>query len=340
MLSVQPLLPRLGEPGLTALRQLVAAYRRTGADLPFGDPLPSHGAEMEGWFWRITDAAAGRVVVALCGVNRNPDGDWATVAVALHPGGVVHAAALDDAQADRTRFELAAGRDADGRIEATVDRLRVDLGGIHVDMRISDSYRWPRAFGGGGVFSSVPFLNQYWHPYRLRAASTGTVSAPGLEWPFDDAPTYSEKNWGAGFPDRWWWGQAHDFDGADVSVAFSGGVLSLGPVAGSVGGVVVRLGERLIRITPPHRVRSEAGDDTWRVRARSLRYQVDLDGDGRHLAPHVLPVPLPAERRNVDTDFEHLAGRLRCVVRERGKVLFEGTSEMAGLEVGSLPGTR
>jgi hypothetical protein len=104
--------------------------------------------------------------------------------------------------------------------------------------------------------------------------------------------------------------------------------------------VVVRLGERLIRITPPDRVRSEAGDNTWRVRARSLRYQVDLDGDGRHLAPHVLPVPLPAERRNVDTDFEHLAGRLRCVVRERGKVLFEGTSEMAGLEVGSLPGPR
>ena len=41
---------------------------------------------------------------------------------------------------------------------------------------------------------------------------------------------------------------------------------------------------------------------------------------------------------NVDNDFEHLAGRLRCVVRERGRVVFEGTSELAGLEVGSLPG--
>ena len=38
---------------------LVAAYRRTGADVPFGDPVPSHGAEMEGWFWRVTDHGFG-----------------------------------------------------------------------------------------------------------------------------------------------------------------------------------------------------------------------------------------------------------------------------------------
>jgi hypothetical protein len=103
-------------------------------------------------------------------------------------------------------------------------------------------------------------------------------------------------------------------------------------------GVVVRLGERVIRITPPAPVHSEVTPGRWAVRARSRRYQVDLDGNGAGIEPHVLPVPLPAERRNVDTDFEHLAGRLRCVVRERGQVLFEGTSELAGLEVGSLPG--
>jgi hypothetical protein len=74
------------------------------------------------------------------------------------------------------------------------------------------------------------------------------------------------------------------------------------------------------------------------VRARALRYQVELDGDGAGLNPHVLPVPLPAERRNVDTDFEHLAGRLDCVVRKFGRVVFEGTCELAGLEVGSRPG--
>ena len=318
--------------------RLVDAYRRTGADVPFGDPLPSHGTEMEGWFWRVTDPASGRVVVALCGVNRHAAGDWATVAVALHPGGLVRAAVLDDAHAARSHFELRAGTSPTSRIEASVDRLRVDLDDVHLDLRFTESFAWPKAFGGGGVFSAVPFLNQYWQPYRLGGGATGTVSSEGDDWSFDGGTVYGERNWGAGFPDRWWWGQAHDFDGADVSVAFSGGVLSLGPIARAVGGVVVRIGDRVIRITPPASVRSEAADGRWVVRARSLRHQIDLEGDGNGLDPHVLPVPLPAERRNVDTDFEHLAGRLHCVVRERGRLLFDGTSQLAGLEVGSLPG--
>lgn len=319
---------------------LIAAYRRTGADVPFGDPLPSHGAEMEGWFWRVTDPASGRVVVALCGVNRHHSGDWATVAVALHPGGVVRSAALDDARADRADFAVRAGTSPQACLEASTHRLRVDLDDVHLDLRFSESFYWPKAFGGGGVFSAVPFLNQYWQPYRLGGAATGVVTFAGdggERWSLDGAPVYGERNWGAGFPDRWWWGQAHDFDGADVSVAFSGGVLRLGPIARSVCGVVVRLGERVVRITPPAPVRSDVTPGRWSVRARSWRYQVDLDGDGTGIEPHVLPVPLPAERRNVDTDFEHLAGRLRCVVRERGHVVFAGTSELAGLEVGSLP---
>jgi len=52
---------------------------------------------MEGWFWRFTDAASGRVALALCGVNRHPDGPWATVAVAAHPDGIIRSAAVEEA---------------------------------------------------------------------------------------------------------------------------------------------------------------------------------------------------------------------------------------------------
>jgi len=329
---------RVRRAAASSAGRLVAAYRRTGADVPFGDPLPSHGSEMEGWFWRVTDAASGRVVVALCGVNRHAAGDWATVAVAVHPGGVVRAAALDGADADRNRFALRAGTTPAARIEASADRLQVDLDDVHLDLRFTEPYVWPKAFGGGGVFSAVPFLNQYWHPYRLGGTASGAIEIGGDRQSLDGTTVYAERNWGAGFPDRWWWGQAHDFDGADVSVAFSGGVLRLGPIGRPVAGVVVRLGDRVIRVTPPAIVRSAIAPGRWTIRARSLRYRIDLEGDGSGLAPHVLPVPLPAERRNVDTDFEHLAGRLRCVVRKDGRVVFDGTSELAGLEVGSLPG--
>jgi tocopherol cyclase len=87
-------------------------------------------------------------------------------------------------------------------------------------------------------------------------------------------------------------------------------------------------------------VRSEVADRRWTLRATSWRHHVELYGDGSHREPHVLPVPLPALGRNAATDFEHLAGQLRCVVREFGRIIFEGQSELAGLEVGSLPATR
>ncbi len=325
--------------GAAALaRRSAAAYRRTGADLPWSDPRPSHGTEMEGWFWRITDASRGRVVVALCGINHHPDGDWATVAVALHPGGVVHRAVLDDAQASDAELQIRAGTSPDRVFEASASRLHVALDGVKVDVQFSRSFAWPKATGGGGVFSVVPFLNQYWHPHGLGGDASGTIAVGDERWQLEAAPVYAERNWGAGFPQRWWWGQAHDFPGDDLSVVFTGGVLRLGPLAQTVGGVVVRHREQVIRITPPALVRSAISPNRWRIRARSLRYQIDLDGDGTGLEPHVLPVPLPAERRNVDTDFEHLAGRLRCVVRDRNHAIIDATSALAGLEIGSLPG--
>ena len=67
----------------------LTAYRRTGADPPFGDPRRAHGTRFEGYYWRITDAAAGRVAIALCGVCRDAAGPWAIVALAAHPGGLV-----------------------------------------------------------------------------------------------------------------------------------------------------------------------------------------------------------------------------------------------------------
>jgi len=318
------------------LNRLTDLYRRTGADVPYGNPLPSHGTEMEGWFWRVTDEAAGRALIALCSVNRQPTGDWSTAAVGVHPGLVVRSGALGNAQALQSPFSVSAGDDS-GNFTVSTDRVRFELGDLRLNMEITDRFAWPKAFGGGGVFSAIPFLNQYWHPYCLGGRASGTVEYGSESWSFDGAKVYAERNWGKGFPLRWWWGQAHDFGGDDVCVAFSGGLLSLGPIARDVNGIVVRVGKKVIRMTPPVLVRSEVGDNQWLIRGKSRRYEIELVGDGRHLPPHVLPVPLPAQRRNIDTDFEHLGGRLHCTVRESGRLLFEGTSELAALEVGTRP---
>lgn len=314
-------------------RRLDRSYRRTGATLPRGDPRPWHGAEMEGWFWRVTDVAAGRVLVILCGVNRHADGDWATVAIAAEPGGLVRSAVLPAASAGADRLTVVAGH---GAFRATTDEVHVDLGpDARADLVLRRPVHWPHALGGGGVFSVVPFLGQYWHPHLLGGGATGSATVGDRTWDLDDAEVYAEKNWGHGFPKHWWWGQAHGFDRPDVCVAFTGGVLTAGPLAATVGGVVVRVGADVVRLTPPlSRVRSRTDGRRWEVRATGPGHRVHVVATGAG-DPHVLPVPLPAERRNVDTDFEFLAGHLTLEVS--GRVRYRGTSDLAGLEIGHRP---
>jgi len=318
---------------VTLLDRWDQSYRRTGANLPFADPRPSHGAEMEGYFWRASDVTTGRVMVVLCGINRHPDGDWATVAIAAHPGGFVRSAVLENARASPTTFEVTAG---DGAFHATETRVHVDLGeGARADLTIENPVEWPRGLGAGGIFSAIPFLGQYWHPHVLGGCVGVDADIDGERWELDRADIYAEKNWGAGFPDHWWWGQAQGFDRPDVCVAFGGGVLPVGPASVTVGGLVVRIGATVIRLAPPwSRVRTETGPDTWQVHGRGLGYRITIVGTATG-EPHVLPVPMPAERRNVDTDYEHLAGNLTLEIS--GRLQFRGETHLAGLEIGHRP---
>jgi tocopherol cyclase len=287
---------------------------------------------MEGYFWRFSDRTTGRVVVALCGVNRHSDGDWATVAVATHPGGTVRSAAVDGARAETDRFEVRAG----DSFAADAGRVRVRLDGVELDVGIHDPVGWPLRLGAGGLFAALPFLGQYWQPHVLGGTARGSVVVDGDRWDLGGSDVYAEKNWGSGFPDWWWWGQAQGFEQGDVCVAFGGGRLRAGPLATGIGGCVVRLGSRVVRLAPPTAiVRSRVGGGRWSVEGRRPGLRVTIEGHGRGTTPHLLPVPVPAERRNIDTDLEHLAGRIHLTVVERGRTTFDGVSDLAALEVGT-----
>ncbi len=183
-------------------RDLYAAYRASGATLPFGDPLRAHGVAMEGYFWRLSDAASGRALIALIGVNRDRSGShWATLGLATHPSRVlVEVAAADvEAWADPDRLGARSGTAFDG----TATTVHVDLGpGARLSVGVEDSALWPRPrFGGSSLFQSVPALNQYWHPWLLGGRAVGSAQVGEETWEIDGWQVYGEKNWGAeGFP--------------------------------------------------------------------------------------------------------------------------------------------
>ena len=84
---------------------LLDAYRRTGADPPFGDPRRAHGVRFEGYYWRIYYVACGRRDRRLGGVSHDAAGRWASVALAADPDAL--GALRPHARPSRTRTGLA-----------------------------------------------------------------------------------------------------------------------------------------------------------------------------------------------------------------------------------------
>ena len=329
---------------------LLARYRATGADLPWQDPRRAHpGVAMEGYFWRVTDVARGRALIALLGVNRGPRGPWATLGLATSEG-FLRTAALPGAEASTLALGARGGRSARGwAFEGSADRLVVDLGhDARVDLALEPRHPWPRrALGGSSLFQAVPRLNQYWHPWLLGGRASGTVRVGGRTWEVDGAQVYGEKNWGAeGFPGSWWWGQAHGFAEDGACVAFAGGQVHARVgrstvLRTEVTGLVVRLpGGRVLRLGDPGvtPVRARVEDDAWRLEGtdRLTGWRVEVVATSPLARAHVLPVPLPSQERNTPGALEHLDGTLRVRVGRRGRTVWEGTSHLAGLEHGGL----
>jgi hypothetical protein len=184
---------------------------------------------MEGYYWRLSDPASGRCVIALCGVCRAADGPWAVVALAGHPGGFVRWTNATTAVAEPDALGAAAWDD-DGAplLRGSERRIAADLGpDARLEATLEDSVPWPRAaLGGLGVAQAVPGLPQYWHPAVLGARVRGEAVLGGETVSLDGWDAYVEKNWGGAYPGEGWWGQAGLGEGA--MAAFAGGRLGPG----------------------------------------------------------------------------------------------------------------
>ena len=230
------------------------------------------------------------MIVWLCGVCQGYGGSWATVALAAHPGGFLRHGTVAPAAGDFERFGARAG----DVFRGSVHELRVRMGDdAWVDARLRPRVTWPRrALGGLGPGQLVPGLAQYWHPVLLAAEIEGEACIGGRRLRLEGARAYVEKNWGPGFAGRWWWGEADAFPDPDVGVAFAGGRLPMLGVSAAPTAVVVRLGERVLRLVPPlARAQARVDAQSWHVQVRSPRYRLELEGEtaGETRAPAARP---------------------------------------------------
>ncbi|ELB88894.1 hypothetical protein Rwratislav_32295, partial [Rhodococcus wratislaviensis IFP 2016] len=78
----------------------------------------------------------------------------------------------------------------------------------------------------------------------------------------------------------------------------------------------------------------------WSLRGRGRTWSVEIEGGSPLSAAHVLPVPLPTERRNIPGALEHLAGSMSVTVRRRGELVWADESPLAALEHGGIERAR
>ncbi|KAI5669299.1 hypothetical protein M9H77_19152 [Catharanthus roseus] len=74
-----------------------------------------------------------------------------------------------------------------------------------------------------GWLAAFPVFEPHWQICMAGGLSTGWIEWDGKRFEFENAPSYSEKNWGAGFPRKWFWVQCNVFEGTSGEVALTAG---------------------------------------------------------------------------------------------------------------------
>ena len=149
-----------------------------------------------------------------------------------------------------------------------------------------------------GWLATLPVLEPHWQVLMAHGLATGHIQwGHDKRMDFNDAPLYSEKNWGNGFPKRWAWVQCNSFDVKDVCVT---GVFALRNLLGvpgldeAVGLIGVHHNGRFIELTPAN---GEVSWDVapwgkWLMRGKSADFEAELEAECDDDAGAVLRAPL------------------------------------------------
>lgn len=299
------------------------AYHGTNQTAPF----------FEGWYFKLVDASQRTTFAIIPGIYKGKDGHSFIMVL----DGRTH-------EVTTTRFPLDAFR-------AATDRFAVQIGGniftdhsitlnlpnLQGELRFEAITPWPVTLISPGImgwFAWMPFMECYHGVVSLDHVIHGSLTANGEQLDFTGGRGYTEKDWGRSFPQTWIWTQANHFDSVGTSLTAS---IARIPFKGYVfPGFIIGLWHegQLHRFTTYAQSKLEhvsIAQDVATVSVRNRRYRLEFSAERQQTA--LLPAPTKTEGM-VPMVNESVAGtvKLRFSTR-RGKLLYEGESNNAGLEI-------
>ncbi|XP_078176751.1 tocopherol cyclase, chloroplast / vitamin E deficient 1 (VTE1) / sucrose export defective 1 (SXD1) [Carex rostrata] len=199
-----------------------------------------------------------------------------------------------------------------------------------------------------GWLAAFPVFEPHWQVCMAGGLSTGWIEWDGERFEFENAPSYSEKNWGGGFPRKWYWIQCNVFEGtsSDVALTAAGGLRKLSGLSEeyeSPSLIGVHHAGRFFEFVPW--TGAVTWDITpwgyWKMTGENETHLVEIEATSKEPGT---PLRAPTmEAGLVPACKDTCYGDLKLQLWEKkydggkGKVILDVTSSMAALEVGGGP---
>lgn len=199
-----------------------------------------------------------------------------------------------------------------------------------------------------GWLAAFPVFEPHWQICMAGGLSTGWIEWDGERFEFQNAPSYSEKNWGGAFPRKWFWVQCNVFKGAsgEVALTAAGGLRQLPGLSDSYENAAligIHHGGTFYEFVPWNGVVSWeiAPWGHWLLSAENETHKVELEATAEEPGTTLRAPTLEAGLAPACKDT--CSGVLRLQLWERtndgskGKTILDVTSDMAAVEVGGGP---
>ncbi|KAI3898942.1 hypothetical protein MKW92_040316 [Papaver armeniacum] len=187
-----------------------------------------------------------------------------------------------------------------------------------------------------GWLAAFPVFEPHWQVCMAGGLSSGWIEWDGELFEFENAPSYSEKNWGGAFPKKWFWVQCNVFQGGEGRSRFD----CRRWFKGTIG---VHCGGKFYEFVPWNGVFNWeiAPWGYWHMYAENGSYKVELEGTGKDPGT---PLQAPTSEAGLAVACRDACFRdLRLQMWEKrydgskSKVILDVTSNMAVLETGGGP---
>jgi tocopherol cyclase len=224
--------------------------------------------------------------------------------------------------------------------------------GVFTDDATQETVRWhyrirpmvtwgrtDRSLATMGWLSYLSVFEPGWQILMIQGLAEGWIEWQGERFAFENAPAYSEKNWGGAFPLKWFWVQANCFaNHPDVALVAGGGLRGVLWWFDSVAMVSFAYGGKFYRFMPGESQVSCAVEPWghWQIEAVSDRHRIIVTGT---IAPEGgIPLLAPTLEGPRFVCRDTLLGHVRVQLSTKsGKVLFDDTTALGGLETGGGP---